>query len=63
MDDTKYKNEVVAPRYSDDDLSIGKGDILGGQDVDPVLTAKMNLVNNALNEISRHLNISRRRRE
>jgi len=44
----------LPPSYSPDrgdDLSIRKGDILGTEHVDPVLDAKMHLVNSALDEI------------
>lgn len=40
------------PAYSDvDDHSLNKSDILGSEDTDPVLNAKMHLVNNAMDEI------------
>ncbi|KAF2485868.1 major facilitator superfamily domain-containing protein [Neohortaea acidophila] len=36
---------------SDDNVSIGKGDLLSQEHVDPVLDAKMHLINNAIDEI------------
>lgn len=36
---------------SDDTSSLGKGDVLGQEHVDPVLNAKMHMVNNAIDEI------------
>ncbi|CAD0114079.1 unnamed protein product [Aureobasidium uvarum] len=56
-DETKDPEHVDAsPRpinvYTDDETSsLGKGDILGAEHVDPVLNAKMHLVNNAIDEI------------
>ena len=38
-------------RDVDDASSLAKGDILGQESVDPVLNAKMHLVNNAIDEI------------
>lgn len=35
----------------DETRSFGKGDVLGLEHVDPVLNAKMHLVNNAIDEI------------
>lgn len=37
--------------HSDDDISLGKGDLLSLEHVDPILNAKMHLVNNAIDEI------------
>ncbi|KAG9731623.1 MFS general substrate transporter, partial [Aureobasidium melanogenum] len=57
FDDTKAPKHVDAqPRpvnaQSDDEaLSLGKGDILGSEHVDSILSAKMHLVNNAIDEI------------
>ncbi|KAF2716558.1 MFS general substrate transporter [Polychaeton citri CBS 116435] len=39
------------PRESDDSISVQKGDLLSLEDVDPVLNAKMKLVNDAIDEI------------
>jgi len=44
-----YETEIT--RGSDDFPINGKVDLLGQDDVDPVLTAKMHLVNNAIDEI------------
>ncbi|KAK5111533.1 hypothetical protein LTR62_004828 [Meristemomyces frigidus] len=45
--------EPTAPRLSEDqdDISLQKGDVLGQEHMDPVLNAKMHLVNNAIDEI------------
>lgn len=42
--------DAVHERGSDD-ISIQKGDLLNLESVDPVLNAKMHLVNNAIDEI------------
>lgn len=39
------------PEIADDAASVGKGDILSQEHLDPVLNAKMHLVNNAIDEI------------
>lgn len=37
--------------HSDDDVLLGKNDLLSLEHVDPVLNLKMHLVNNAIDEI------------
>ena len=49
-DDKKYSAPDVSPRPSAE-VSLGKGDLLSQQSLDPVLDAKMHLVNNAIDEI------------
>ena len=51
-DDKKYvpATESSQERTSDE-FSLGKGDLLGKEHVDPVLDAKMHLINNAIDEI------------
>lgn len=52
-DKTKAPPAYEAPNhYHDvDEFSTGKGDLLGREGVDPVLEAKMHLINNAIDEI------------
>jgi hypothetical protein len=53
-DDTKKHTDTThhdAAIIADDDVSVGKGDILQLESTDPVLNAKMHLVNNAIDEI------------
>jgi hypothetical protein len=48
------KDVTTAPeldRVTDDDVSLKHGDILGRESLDPVLNAKMHLVNDAIDEI------------
>lgn len=48
--DLEYNH--TAPEYHDvDEDSLMKGDILGQEHVNPVLNAKMHLINNAIDEI------------
>ncbi|KAK4624365.1 MFS siderochrome iron transporter 1 [Fulvia fulva] len=50
--DLKYAQATDSPQERmSDELSVGKGDLLGQEHVDPVLDAKMHLVNNAIDEI------------
>lgn len=49
-DDIKHYTFVDAENVSET-ASIGKGDLLSHEHVDPVLNAKMHLVNNAIDEI------------
>ncbi|KXS96862.1 hypothetical protein AC578_7418 [Pseudocercospora eumusae] len=58
MADYSHDKTKVAPTYhttpdgrNSDEFSIGKGDLLALEDVDPVLNAKMHLVNNAIDQI------------
>ncbi|KAK3100932.1 Sugar transporter, partial [Teratosphaeriaceae sp. CCFEE 6253] len=54
MADDKKGVPAMQPRLSDDDdgvVSLSKGDILGQESTDPVLNAKMHLVNDAIDEI------------
>jgi hypothetical protein len=53
-DDTKKHTDTThhdAAIIANDDVSVGKGDILQLESTDPVLNAKMHLVNNAIDEI------------
>jgi hypothetical protein len=45
---SRHDDPELAP---DDATSLGKGDILSQEHLDPVLNAKMHLVNNAIDEI------------
>ncbi|KAF2021626.1 membrane transporter [Aaosphaeria arxii CBS 175.79] len=53
LDDKKVSpaQDVDPERLSEDNTSIGKGDILQQEHTDPVLNAKMHLINNAIDEI------------
>lgn len=44
-DDKKASANADLERHSLDDLSIGKGDLLSQEHTDPVLNAKMKLIN------------------
>lgn len=50
-DAIEVKADYEGGYTSDDTSSIGKSDILSREGVDPVLSAKMHLVNNAIDEI------------
>jgi hypothetical protein len=54
-DSPKVSKDVEATSHPtdvyDDTSTLGKGDILALEHVDPVLNAKMRLVNNAIDEI------------
>ena len=50
-DEKKIPDHTFDPENGEDAVSIGKGDVLGQEHVDPVLNAKMHLVNNAIDEI------------
>lgn len=50
-DATEVSMDYEGGYSSDDTSSIGKSDILSREGVDPVLSAKMHLVNNAIDEI------------
>jgi len=50
-DEVEVKADYEGGSNSDDASSIGKSDILSREGVDPVLSAKMHLVNNAIDEI------------
>lgn len=50
--DEKPKDSVpVGDEEAQEIRSLGKGDVLGAEHVDPVLSAKMHLVNDAIDEI------------
>jgi hypothetical protein len=52
-DDKKEREQDVEHAHIDDDTSsLGKGDILQLEHTDPILNAKMHLVNNAIDEVS-----------
>ncbi|GAB7354581.1 hypothetical protein MBLNU459_g5029t1 [Dothideomycetes sp. NU459] len=46
-----FARDDAEAHQSDDDMSLGKRDLLSLEHVDPVLNAKMHLVNNAIDEI------------
>lgn len=50
-DEKDVRGLPAAEQRDSDDFSVGKGDILGLEHTDPVLNAKMHLVNNAIDEI------------
>jgi hypothetical protein len=51
-DDKKVQQQDVEhARAEDDTSSLGKGDILQLEHTDPILNAKMHLVNNAIDEV------------
>ena len=47
--DEKKEDEVLDPDVERDSVSIAKGDLLSQEHVDPVLSAKMHLVNDVSN--------------
>jgi hypothetical protein len=49
-DDKKVQGQDV--EHADETSSLGKGDILQLEHTDPILNAKMHLVNNAIDEVS-----------
>ncbi|KAK5747414.1 Filamentous Growth Regulator [Elasticomyces elasticus] len=51
LSDPTSSNLHPSPSANDDVHSLGKGDILGQESLDPVLNRKMHLVNNAIDEI------------
>jgi hypothetical protein len=52
-DDKRVREQDVEHTHTDDDTgSLGKGDILQLEHTDPILNAKMHLVNNAIDEVS-----------
>jgi hypothetical protein len=51
-DDKKVQQQDVEHARADDETSsLGKGDILQLEHTDPILNAKMHLVNNAIDEV------------
>lgn len=52
-DDKKVSANADLERHSLDDLSIGKGDLLSQEHTDPVLNAKMKLINDVSGVYSR----------
>lgn len=51
--DKKVLQDVEGQNTFDDTSSFGKGDILQLEHTDPILNAKMHLVNNAIDEIGK----------
>jgi hypothetical protein len=51
FDEKKVGDNVDPERASLETSSLGKTDLLGAENVDPVLSAKMHLVNDAIDEI------------
>lgn len=51
LDEKKIGDNVDPERASFEASSLRKADLLGGEHIDPVLSAKMHLVNDAIDEI------------